>query len=149
MGVVLDLREGEQLGPGEGRVGNAGGCFSKVDLSLCLGEGQGIVEGGVAPVSAHSEPGGGRGNHPGLERREGAGCLDRVWAGGGVFPPAADVSAVMSEVLAHESLVGGSSGPWVYATGIVVPRVVESLVHELVPVTVGVHLRPVVVGWAA
>ena len=55
VGVVLDLGEGEELGPGRERVGIAGGALAKVWLGLGLGEGQRVVEGRVTSVAGHAE----------------------------------------------------------------------------------------------
>lgn len=58
VGVVLDLREGEKLRPSKGSIGGGGGGLAEVNFSGGLREGDGVVEGGVAPVG-HPEAGGG------------------------------------------------------------------------------------------
>ena len=56
-------------------------------------------------------------------------------------PPGGKV-LVVPQLLLHQTLVRVS---WMETTRIVLPRVRKSLLHELMPVTVSVHLRPVAV----
>ena len=167
VGVVLDLGQGEELGPGKGGVAGAGGGLAKVHLGGRLGEGQRVVEGVAAGggVVTHSEAARRTARHEpgGLERREGAG---RLYGAGGAgrggellllllllmlfCSPTAQVGcAMVAQILPHHEAL-------VCTTRVILPRVsVESLVvvvmlHQLMAVAAvaaaAVHLGPVVVG---
>lgn len=56
VGVVLDLRQGEELGARGGRVG---GGLSEIYFRWRLREGDGVVEGRVGAGVGHPEAGGG------------------------------------------------------------------------------------------
>ena len=119
-----------------------------------MGEGDWIVEGGVAAAVRHPEAWG-RLEHAGLERGEGAGGgfssgdvgTDR--AGRGVLcSPAGRVAVLPLQFLPHQLgrlvRVTGVKPAW-----IVVARVRQPLLHQLRVVAVAVHLGPVVIGRAA
>ena len=153
VGVILYFRERQELRTRRGDVRRG---LSEVYFRWRLGEGDGVIEGGVAPGVGHPrEPGGGGLEHARLERREGGARLGRRgWADssrgrgrgwGGMLPP--HTGLVTSQLgLGHEALVVAR----VEAARIVVPGVsAQSLVHQLVTVAVAVHLGPVVPGLRA
>ena len=137
VGVVLDLSQREELWPGR----RVAGRLSEVDFSGRLGEGDGVVEGWVgARVGLEAEPRAGL-EHAGLEGGKCTGCLGghcRVRTEGGSLGRVWPAVAVVTEVLSHLVVAR------VEAARIVVPGVGQSLIHQLVAVSVSVHLRPVV-----
>ena len=137
VGVVLDLSQREELWPGR-RVARR---LSEVDFSGRLGEGDGVVEGRVGARVGHGEARAGL-EHAGLEGGKCTGCLGRhcrVRTEGGGLGRVWPAVAVVTEVLSHLVVAR------VEAARIIVPGVGQSLIHQLVAVSVSVHLRPVVV----
>ena len=127
VGVVLDLRQGEELGT---RGGGVGGGFSEIYFSGRLREGDGVIERGVgARGRGHpGEPWRGL-QHARLQRGEGAGA--RLGAGVWAEPRPRVLPAPLPRPRLHQA--GVLARPRVEAARVVVPRVPgQPLVHQLV-----------------